>query len=132
MHLSVGFDHEHLTDFLIADIFTSGENLEDVVSQFLANYAQDSPAALTELINTVIKCAGCNIQVTEDDVNDTENVEGRLGDLQEEYQAVGSPSILLIFRSRPASKTSQVIHSSIRERVVKTSEKPWLDFLRNW
>jgi cohesin complex subunit SA-1/2 len=73
----------------IADIFTSGENMEEVTSQFLTNYAENNPAALVELVNMVTKCAGCSIKVTEDDVNDTENVEGKLGDLQEEFQAVG-------------------------------------------
>ena len=36
----------------------------------------------------VIKSAGCDIQVTEDDINDVDNVEGKLGELQEEFQAV--------------------------------------------
>jgi cohesin complex subunit SA-1/2 len=43
---------------------------------------------MTELVNFVLKSAGCDLRVTEDDINDPENVEGRLGDLQEEYQAV--------------------------------------------
>lgn len=39
-----------------------------------------------------MKSAGCSIPITEDDVNDPDNVEGRLGDLQDEYQAVGTRS----------------------------------------
>jgi cohesin complex subunit SA-1/2 len=65
-----------------------------VTSQFLTNYAQDSPAALAELVNMVIRSAGCSIQVTEDDVNDTENVEGKLADLQEAFQAVRNLTVM--------------------------------------
>lgn len=37
-----------------------------------------------------MKSAGCGIPITADDINDSDNVEGRLGDLQEEYQAVST------------------------------------------
>ena len=47
---------------------------------------------MTELVNFVLKSAGCSLRVTEDDINDPENVEGKLGDLQEEYQAVSRRS----------------------------------------
>lgn len=67
--------------------------MADVVSQFLTNYGEDNPASLAELINTVFKCAGCKLEVTEDDINDTENVEGKLADLQDEFQAVSVPCI---------------------------------------
>jgi cohesin complex subunit SA-1/2 len=43
---------------------------------------------MAELINFILKCAGCTIRITEDDINDVDNVEGRLGDVQEEFQAV--------------------------------------------
>jgi len=39
----------------------------------------------------VIKSAGCDIRVTEDDINDIDNVEGKLGELQEDFQAVSFP-----------------------------------------
>jgi cohesin complex subunit SA-1/2 len=54
----------------------------------LEKYKVDSPAALTDLVNFVLKSAGCDLPVTEDDINDTDNVEGKLADLQDEYQAV--------------------------------------------
>jgi len=73
---------------IIAEIFTSGKHADDVAGEFLRQYSENSPAALTDLVNMVLKAAGCDIQVTEDDINDADNVEGRLGEVQEEFQAV--------------------------------------------
>ena len=74
----------------IADVFTSGKSAEDVAEQFLANYEDDKARAVKEMVNLVLKSAGCDLQVSDDDIQDTENVGGRLGELQEEYQAVSS------------------------------------------
>jgi cohesin complex subunit SA-1/2 len=110
---------------VIADIFTSGEPLVDVVSQFLTNYAEDNPASLAELINTVFMCAGCKLEVTEDDISDTENVEGKLADLQDEFQAVSVPCTEIESYLFCASKTSQITPSYQRQRAARTSEKQW-------
>lgn len=57
---------------------------------WLTKFADNNASALAELIGLVVKSAGCNIPITADDINDTDNVEGRLGDLQDEYQAVST------------------------------------------
>jgi cohesin complex subunit SA-1/2 len=59
-----------------------------VASQWLTRYADNNATALAELVGLVVKSAGCSIPISEDDINDTDNVEGKLGDLQDEYQAV--------------------------------------------
>ena len=51
-------------------------------------YGDNKVATVVEMVNLVLKSAGCDLQVTEDDVEDPENVGGKLGDLQQEYQAV--------------------------------------------
>jgi cohesin complex subunit SA-1/2 len=43
---------------------------------------------MTELINLVIRSAGCKIEVSQDDINDPDNCATRLQDIQEEFQAV--------------------------------------------
>jgi cohesin complex subunit SA-1/2 len=73
---------------LTADVFTSGSDLEDVAAQWLSKFKTDAPEAMTELINFILKSCGCDLQVTENDIEDTDNVEGRLTDLQQEFQAV--------------------------------------------
>ena len=43
---------------------------------------------MCDMINLVIKCTGCNTQVDVHDIEDQDNVPSRLGDIQEEYQAL--------------------------------------------
>jgi cohesin complex subunit SA-1/2 len=73
-----------------AEVYTSGDSSEDVAQQWLARYAANNQEALTELVNFIFKSAGCSVQVSVDDINDPDNVDGRLADMQEEFQAVSS------------------------------------------
>ena len=82
---------------LKADVFTSGDNPEDVAGQFLAKYEDSKVDAVKELVNFVLKSAGCDLRVTDDDIEDPENIGGKLGELQEEYQAVSLPPITRAF-----------------------------------
>lgn len=50
---------------------------------------------MAELINFVLKSAGCDLQVTEDDVNDSDNVNGKVRDLQDEHQTVRPATFFL-------------------------------------
>jgi cohesin complex subunit SA-1/2 len=108
----------------IADVFTSGMNAEDVAGQFLTEYRDNKVATVVEMVNLVLKSAGCDLQVTEDDVEDPENVGGKLGDLQQEYQAVSgilgleTAQVLISFRS----KILQTIPSLQKLRAVSTFE----------
>lgn len=49
---------------------------------------------MAELINFVLKSAGCDLLVNEDDINDADNVNGKITDLQEEHQAVSFGTFL--------------------------------------
>ncbi|KAK6594859.1 STAG domain-containing protein [Botrytis cinerea] len=85
---------------LYADVYTSGRPSDEVVSTFLEKYAQNGPAAVAELINFVLKSAGCDLLVTEDDINDADNVNGKITDLQEEHQAQNISDYPLISRAK--------------------------------
>lgn len=71
-------------------MYTSGLSSDDVAGQWANRVKEDGPAAMVELVNFVLRSAGCTIEVTRDDIDDVDNVEGRVADLQEEYQAVSS------------------------------------------
>lgn len=43
---------------------------------------------MTDLVNCILKSAGCEIKVTEDDVNDPDNIPSKLNDMQDEYKGV--------------------------------------------
>ena len=55
---------------------------------------------MSELVNFVLKCTGCDLQVDEHDIEDPDNVTGKLTDLQEEYQAQKITDYPLISKAR--------------------------------
>ena len=50
---------------------------------------------MRDLINMVLEATGCDLKINEHDIEDQDNVTGRLSDLQDEYQAVCLPTIYL-------------------------------------
>lgn len=46
---------------------------------------------MADLVNFVLRSAGCDLEVTHEDIEDPDNCAGKLGDLQEEFQAVCCP-----------------------------------------
>lgn len=72
----------------IADIFGSGDASGVVARQWLDKYRTDDASALADLINCILQCAGCDLEVTVDDIRDPENIPNRLVDLQSVYQEV--------------------------------------------
>ncbi|KAJ4388596.1 cohesin complex subunit [Gnomoniopsis smithogilvyi] len=73
-------------DGVYADIFGSGDNSDDVASRWYQKYRVDNEAAVTDLVNCVLLAAGCDEQVTEDDIRDPDNIQNRLSELQDLYQ----------------------------------------------
>lgn len=71
-----------------AEIFGSGEALQSVARQWLDKYRESDAQAMATLVNCILRCAGCDQEVTTDDVGDPENIPGRLVDLQNVYQEV--------------------------------------------
>ena len=55
---------------------------------------------MCDMINLVIKCTGCNSQVDVHDIEDQDNVPNRLGDIQEEYQALKPTDYPLISKAK--------------------------------
>ena len=55
---------------------------------------------MADLVNYVLKCTGCDLQVDEHDIEDPDNVTGKLTDLQEEYQAQKITDYPLISKAR--------------------------------
>ncbi|KAK8924645.1 Cohesin subunit psc3 [Metarhizium anisopliae] len=71
---------------LFADVFGSGDASDSVAKQWLEKYKEDDASALADLINCILQCAGCDLEVTTDDIRDPENIPNRLVDLQNVYQ----------------------------------------------
>jgi cohesin complex subunit SA-1/2 len=76
-----------------ANIFASGDSSDKVATEWYHKYQADNTAAVTDLVNCVLLSAGCDQQVTEDDIRDPENCSNRLADLQNVYtEASRSPA----------------------------------------
>lgn len=109
-------------DGCIGDVFASDKTLKDVVGEWLVRHGENEPLAVTELVNFTLRSAGCEIELTEDHINDTDAADGTVADLQAQYQAVSwdcsvvSSTILTIH-----SKTSQTILSSRRRKEAMIS-----------
>ena len=55
---------------------------------------------MCDMINFVIKCTGCNSRVDVHDIEDQDNVPSKLGDIQEEYQALKPTDYPLISKAK--------------------------------
>jgi|TARA_R110002003_G_scaffold137_5_gene12637 cohesin complex subunit SA-1/2 len=78
-----------------AGVFASGDRLEDVAASWVARFNEHEARAVAEVINLVLRAAGCDLRIDEDDIADPDNAPSRVAELQEEFQTVGfcSPGI---------------------------------------
>ena len=58
---------------------------------------------MCELVNFVLKCTGCDLQVSGHDIEDPDNVTSKLQDLQDEYQARKITDYPLISKARTST-----------------------------
>ena len=86
--MSLIASRESLLTPVLAEIFGSGDSSDSVARDWLEKYRGDNAVALTDLINCILQCIGCEHEVTEDDIRDEENIPNRLHDLQNVYQEV--------------------------------------------
>jgi cohesin complex subunit SA-1/2 len=83
-------------NIMAAEIFGSGNGPDEVATHWFQRYQNDDAKALTELINCVLLAAGCDQQITEDDIRDPENSANRLTELEEAYEQVCNASSLTV------------------------------------
>lgn len=85
---------------ITADIFASGDSSDKVATEWYHKYQADDAAAVTELVNCILLSAGCDQQVTPDDIRDPENCSNRLADLQNVYTEEGITDYPLVAKSK--------------------------------
>ncbi|KAF2851436.1 STAG-domain-containing protein [Plenodomus tracheiphilus IPT5] len=71
---------------LYAEVFASGDRLEDVTARWVARFSEHEAKAVAEIINLVLQAAGCDIRINEDDIADPDNAPNRVAEIQEEFQ----------------------------------------------
>lgn len=77
-----------LADACAGEIFASGEDADTTTMNWLGRYDEDNAAALMDLVNCVLKSAGCNFEVDIHDIGDPDNANSRLTDIQDSYNEV--------------------------------------------
>ncbi|RKF83062.1 Cohesin subunit psc3 [Golovinomyces cichoracearum] len=102
----------------LAELFSSVDRPQDVAAQWLQRYYDDGRQALAELVNLVLRCSGCNIEVTVDDIDDVDNVDGRLVDVQNEFQMQNITEYPLIARAR-TNQTFRVLLTNFFDKFVE-------------
>lgn len=85
---------------LYSEIFSRGHTLEAVAADWIARWEQNNAEAMRDMINFVIKCTGCNSEVDVHDIEDQDNAPSKLGDIQEDYQALKPTDYPLISKAK--------------------------------
>jgi hypothetical protein len=82
---------------------------------------------VAEVINFVLRAAGCHIKIDENDIADPDNCPNRLGEIQEEYQAVGvEPPLCDAHALTRNRKTLRTILSSLEVEAALHSKKHFM------
>ncbi|KAF2425743.1 STAG-domain-containing protein [Tothia fuscella] len=87
---------------LYAEVFAKNQSLDDAAAAWLSQFNDNEHEAMADLFNFVLKCAGCDIKITNHDVDDPDHFAEKLGDIQEEYQNQGVTDYPLIARNKGA------------------------------
>ncbi|KAI1201156.1 hypothetical protein F5X97DRAFT_291510 [Nemania serpens] len=94
---------------LYSEVFGSGNVSDDVAAHWFQRYGQAKATALTELINCVLLAAGCEQQLTEDDIQDPENSANRLTELEEAYEQTSISDYPLISRTKSSKNFRELL-----------------------
>ncbi|KAH6642019.1 STAG domain-containing protein [Boeremia exigua] len=88
------------TEGLYVDVFGSGDRPEDVAARWVTRFNDHEAKAVAEIVNFVLRAAGCGLRIDEDDVADPDNAPSRVAELQDEYQAQDVTEYPLIAKAK--------------------------------
>ncbi|OAL46421.1 STAG-domain-containing protein [Pyrenochaeta sp. DS3sAY3a] len=88
------------TEGLYADVFASGDRLEDVTARWAARFTEHEAKAVAEIVNLVLTASGCDIRINEDDIADPDNAPSRVAEIVEEYAALDVTEYPLIAKAK--------------------------------
>ncbi|KAF4975066.1 hypothetical protein FZEAL_8102 [Fusarium zealandicum] len=103
---------------LFVDLFGTGDQVKSVAADWLGKYRDDEAAGLTDLVNCILQCAGCDQGVAEDDIRDPENIPNRLVDLQSVYQEQQITDYPLISRAKSTRSFREILVTFFRDLIV--------------
>ncbi|PHH69949.1 hypothetical protein CDD80_6343 [Ophiocordyceps camponoti-rufipedis] len=107
---------------LFADIFGSGDAPDAIAQAWLDKYRNDDAEAMADLVNCILQCAGCDLQVTTDDIRDPENIPNRLVDLQSVHQEQQITDYPLIAKAKSTRSFRDLLVSFLQQLVTLLHE----------
>ncbi|PNS19316.1 hypothetical protein CAC42_2493 [Sphaceloma murrayae] len=104
---------------LYAEIFSGVKTVEEVAGQWMQRFNTHESNALAEIINFVLKCCGCESEITNYDIEDVDGATNKVSDLQDEFQAQNVSDYPIIAKTKFAMtlKTTLIEFFSV---LVKT------------
>ncbi|KAI1503577.1 hypothetical protein F5X99DRAFT_374809 [Biscogniauxia marginata] len=126
-------------DDLYSEVFGSGHSPDDVAAHWFQRYQTDNAKALTELINCVLLAAGCEQQLTDDDIRDPENSANKLSELEEAYEQTSISDYPLISRAKSSKNFRELLVgffeslvSVLHQTDVLYNDESLLDNIHRW
>ncbi|KXJ93068.1 hypothetical protein Micbo1qcDRAFT_146110 [Microdochium bolleyi] len=126
-------------DGLYGEIFASGDSSDDVAGQWFQRYQSNDAQALTELVNCVLRAAGCEHKLHEDDIRDPENSANRLTELEEAFEQTAITDYPLISRTKGTKDFRTLLLgffesliSLLHQTEVLYADEELLDNLQRW
>ncbi|MCJ1396812.1 hypothetical protein MMC11_000002 [Xylographa trunciseda] len=108
---------------LYADVFSQGQSTDEVAAEWMSRYDDHNANAMCELVNFVLRCTGCDLQVDVHDIEDPDNVPSKLTDLQEEFQAQKITDYPLISKARSTTFSRAVMTDFFHSLVTSAHAK---------
>lgn len=76
---------------LSGEIYGSEKTIDEVVTEWIARFAENESNSVADIVNFVLKCSGCDLKIDQHDIEDPDACTSKLSDIQDEYQAVRPP-----------------------------------------
>ena len=94
-----------------------------MAAEWLSRYDDHNANAMCELVNFVLRCTGCDLQVDVHDIDDPDNVPNKLTDLQEEFQAQKITDYPLISKARSSTFSRSVMTEFFQSLITSAHAK---------
>ena len=124
---------------LYAEVFASDDTLENIVASWLRRFDNHESMALAEVVNFVLRSAGCESEVTEIDIEDPDDCTNKLTDIQDAFQATNPTEYPLIAKGKAStafrdsmSNFLYIILKSLAAKGTLTSNKLVLENIGVW
>ena len=113
--------------------------MDSVAADWLRRFDAHEANALAELVNFVLRCAGCQFEVNGDEIEDPDNAPGKLSDIQDQFQAQALSEYPLIsktkgtadFRKTMTAFINTYIHSIVAKGLL-TTQPALIENMQTW